>query len=153
MIPFDPDLSFKPGIQVIQLFVPSKIIYHPAKEMQKEKITNNLFFATIGIVLSLLKSLKKYIILPGLTPPPPFPEGTPTLFLGTPFFFKQVKSYPLFLRAIQIGACKMYKTAWNEGFKFLTILSQLRILLSLLFILSSSTLYLLLTLALVRYYL
>ena len=49
------------------------------------------------------------------------------------------------------GACKLYEILLNEGVTFGTILSQLRISLSLLFILSGSTLYLLLTLALVRY--
>ena len=39
MIPFDPDLSFKPGVQVFQSFVPCKDFF---------------FFAHVGIVLSLL---------------------------------------------------------------------------------------------------
>ena len=77
--------------------------------------------------------------------------GTPP-FLGTPLFLKQIKKVtPLFLRAIQIGLCKLYETLWDEGVTLRAILNQLRISLSLLFILSGSTLYLLLTLALVRY--
>ena len=81
------------------------------------------------------------------TPPPSLREPLP--FLGTPLFMKQIiKVNPLFLRSIQIGERKLY-----EGVTFGTIPSQLRISLSLLFIFSDSTLYLLLTLALVRYYL
>ena len=77
--------------------------------------------------------------------------GTPT-FSGYPLFLKQIKKVtPLCLRAIQIGAHKLYETLSNDGVMFGAILSQLRISLSLLFILSGSTLYLLLTFALVRY--
>ena len=75
-------------------------------------------------------------------PPPPFSEG-----IGVPPFSEaNLKKYPLFLRAIQIGACKLYKTLQNEGVTFHTILYLLRTSLSLLFILSGSTLCLLLTL-------
>ena len=38
----------------------------------------------------------------------PFSEGTPPPFLGTSLSLKQIlKIIPLFLRAIQIGACKL----------------------------------------------
>ena len=41
----------------------------------------------------------------------PFSEGTLSPFLGTPLFLKQVKKVsPLFLRAIQTGACTLYET-------------------------------------------
>ena len=40
----------------------------------------------------------------GWTPPPPLP-------FWVPLFLKQIlKSYPLFLTDIKIGACKLYKT-------------------------------------------
>ena len=43
----------------------------------------------------------KHSFLHGWNPP----------FLGTPLFLKQIKKFtPLFLRAIQIGACKLYET-------------------------------------------
>ena len=119
VIPFDPDLSFKPGIQVIQLFVPSKIIYHPAKEMQKEKITNNLFFATIGIVLSLLKSLKKYLILPGLTPPPPFLKEPPPFFWVPPSFFSRLKVTPSFWELFKLVHVKCIKQLKMKVLNFL----------------------------------
>ena len=82
---------------------------------------------------------------PGLESP--FSEGTPPFWVP-PSFWSIFKKLPpsLFLRAIQIGACKLYETFQNEGVTFHTILSQFRISLSLLFIISGSTLYLLLTL-------
>ena len=89
--------------------------------------------------------------LQGWIPPPPSSEGTHS-FLGTLLFLKPVKKVtPLFLRAIQIGACKLYETLKNEDVTLRTILSQLTISLSLIVILSGSALYLLLTFALVRY--
>ena len=38
---------------------------------------------------------------------PPFSEGTPPPFWAPPLFEANLKSYPLFPRAIQIGACKL----------------------------------------------
>ena len=41
---------------------------------------------------------------------PPFLKDPPCPFLGTPLFLKQIQKFtPLFLRAIQIGACKLYE--------------------------------------------
>ena len=86
----DPDISFKPGNQVIKSFVPCKgnlvsryIIY---------------FFATIRILPSFVV-LEELQFLPGLEFPPT------TIFEGSPPFWVFV-----FLRAIQTGACKWDKT-------------------------------------------
>ena len=67
---------------------------------------------------------------------------------GYPLCLKQIKKLPptppppLSLWAIQIGAFKLYETLLNEGVRFRTILSQLRISFSLLFIIPGSTLHL-----------
>ena len=42
-----------------------------------------------------------------LPPPPGFSEGTPPFWVP-PLSEANLKSYPLFLRTIQIGACKLY---------------------------------------------
>ena len=88
----DPDISFKPGNQVIKSFVPRKgnlvsryIIY---------------FFATIRILPSFVV-LGELQFLPGLESPSP----PTTFFEGSPPFWVFV-----FLRAIQTGACKLDKT-------------------------------------------
>ena len=67
--------------------------------------------------------------------------GTPPPSGYPPLSEANLKSYPLFLRAIQIGACKLQETLQSEGVMFRTILSQLRTSLTLLFLLSGSILY------------
>ena len=65
---------------------------------------------------------------------PPFSEGTPPPLSEYPLFLKQIKKVaPFFLTTIQTGACKLYETLQNEGVTFYTILSQLRILSSLVY--------------------
>ena len=50
-------------------------------------------------------------------PPHPTP---PPFFLGTLLSEANLKIYPLFLRAIIIGAFKLYKTLWSEGVSYYT---------------------------------
>ena len=65
------------------------------------------------------KVVLPHSFLDGWTPPP-------ILFLWlnpSPSFWSKLilKSYPLFLTALQIGACIFYKMLWNEGVTFCTI--------------------------------
>ena len=56
----------------------------------------------------LFLGFRKHRFLQGWNPPPPPP---PPLPFWVPLFLKQIlKSSPLFLTDIKIGACKLYKT-------------------------------------------
>ena len=82
----------------------------------------------------------------GTTPPPP-------PFLGTPSFWSKFKKLPHSFwepsKLVHVNSKKHFKM---KVLRFVsTIQSQLRVSLTLLFLLSGSTLYLLLTLFLVRY--
>ena len=73
------------------------------------------FFCFSVVLVSLLLTLNIFTpfssvyVVSSRVGTPPFLREPPS-FLGTPLFLKQVKkSYPLLLRAIQIGACKLYE--------------------------------------------
>ena len=77
--------------------------------------------------------------------------GTPPFLREPPLSEANLKSYPSFWEPSKLAHVNCKKHFKNEGVMFRTILSQLRMSLTLLFLFSGSTLYLLLTFPLARY--